>query len=203
MEMRVSDAINTFVGSFFPLHSDPKLALLFNIDASFTDYGYSRNEKDEEEKVRDEFNFRCTTLILITRPMNNAHVYTRILPPLEGFDFSLGTEMRLVSTHNSCWKDAVESTTWEVNKLGMEEYEKLEDYEQRPPWGRLSSHINFSIFQKPTFLYLKEPHRLAKDYCDNNSPHGRWLMRAEKKLTTTQEVAQYMNNDASNYTTSR
>lgn len=189
MNMRVSDAINTFVGQFFPLFSDPNLGLFFNIDHTMADYRTKVADQDNKMQAQGVIT-RSTTCILITRPMNNAHVYVQHLDALERLELSRPFEMDLMSMHNSCWQDAVNDALIKADAEPMREH-----YDNGGcPWNELSEHTTFSVFQPPTFVLIKTREKTTDDV----QPHGRWRITVEKKLTT-REAALLMNEKPDSY----
>jgi hypothetical protein len=193
MQMRVSKVIAEFVGSFFPLFSDPMLGLVFNIDFRARDYRDSA----------PDFSFAAAAHILITRPCNNAHVYASSGDLLSKLSFAQPFVMKLASTHNSCWIDAIDYELNKVEDLGRHAYQKLyEDIAKSPNpllkvdpdcWANISGYATFNIFQSPTFVYLKSKKKIGE-----SQPHGYWEIQVDRALTTRQ-AAEYMNPEPSNY----
>ena len=164
--------------------------MLFNIDASFSDFGYG---EDGDTLVRDPWSYRCSVWFIITRPMNNAHIYASIQPSLQSFDFAKGEVMELVSTHNSCWQDGIKQVLRDAEYIGIKEFYSLENH---VAWNQMHDHVGFSCFQKPGFIFLKEPIQVEGD---TSAPHGFWKLEVERKYTTMQDVVPFLSDKPDNY----
>ena len=197
MKTEIGKAIVAFVGAFFPLHSDPRLGLSFVADCNFDDYGYG---DDGDTKVRDEFHFSTSVHILITRPMNNARVYGSVLS--KGERTLSGTiQMEFLSSHNSCWREAITDYLNKAESVGMREFY---DREEHIGWNRVHEHSGFSLFKKPTFMLMKGDDKYKRTwekrlYEDEYAQERPVELTIEKTLTTV-EAAQYMNPDPRMYT---
>jgi len=177
MKIGVDHAIAEFVGAFFPLFSDQNLALSFVIASGFSDYDPG-------------FHYRATSHILIQRPMNNARVYGTWHEGIERFQRHGEIVMDLLSTHNSCWTDAIATFLRKVKGVGMDRYCEIDGHR----WNEVSEFTTFSVFQKPTFLLTTgKGEQLGQERL------GPWKLNIQKKLTL-KEAAEFVNTDESNYT---
>jgi hypothetical protein len=190
MKMDMKDVINDFVGRFFPLFSDPDLGLFFNIDARYDDW-----------KCDPEFHYRFSTRLLITRPMNNARIYVQ-QDLNSSYILSLGMpfEMCCVSSHNSCWMDAVGEIFNNGESTGMEIYYGLTHHGNA--WTAVSEYVSFHISQPPTFVHLKKREKIADighyGCNDCGGYEGQWRFEGAE-LLTTKEAAEYMNAEPGHY----
>jgi len=197
MKTEIGTAIVSFVGNFFPLYSDPRLGMSFVVDGNFDDYGYG---DDGDTKVRDEFHFSTSVHILVTRPMNNARVYGSILS--KGERTLSGTiQMEFLSSHNSCWRDAITSYLNKAESVGMHAYY---DREENVAWNQVHEYSGFSLFQKPTFVLMngddKYKRTWEKQLYEDEYAKERPVELIVDKTLTLFEAAKYVNQDPRMYT---